>query len=69
MAVYLELFHEFPDRFLTGTDFVASFGKKVTQSIVIHGCLNMYIVGRQTNFAQEVLLKERIGFLKSNFLM
>jgi len=28
MAIYLELFHEFPDRFLTGTDFVASFGKK-----------------------------------------
>jgi len=28
MAIYLELFHEFPDRFLTGTDFVASFGHK-----------------------------------------
>jgi len=28
MAVYLELFHEFPDRFLTGTDFVASYGPK-----------------------------------------
>jgi len=28
MAIYLELFHEFPDRFLTGTDFVASFGQK-----------------------------------------
>ena len=28
MAIYLELFHEYSDRFLTGTDFVASFGKK-----------------------------------------
>jgi len=28
MAVYLELFHEFSDRFVTGTDFVASFGQK-----------------------------------------
>ena len=31
MAVYLELFHEFSDRFLTGTDFVASYGKKVNK--------------------------------------
>ena len=28
MAIYLELFHEYPDRFLTGTDFVASLGQK-----------------------------------------
>lgn len=28
MAIYLELFHEYPDRFLTGTDFVASMGQK-----------------------------------------
>ena len=28
MALYLELFNEFPDRFLTGTDFVASYGPK-----------------------------------------
>ena len=28
MAIYLGLFHEYPDRFLTGTDFVASLGPK-----------------------------------------
>jgi hypothetical protein len=28
MVLYLELFHEFSDRFVTGTDFVASFGDK-----------------------------------------
>jgi len=28
MAVYMDLFHEFADRFVTGTDFVASFGQK-----------------------------------------
>lgn len=28
MAIYLQLFHEYADRFLTGTDFVASLGPK-----------------------------------------
>merc|ERR1711963_1341821 len=26
MAIYLEMFHRFPDRFVTGTDFVSSMG-------------------------------------------
>jgi len=26
MAIYLEMFHEHPDRFITGTDFVSSIG-------------------------------------------
>ena len=28
MAVYLQLFQDYPERFLTGTDFVSSFGSK-----------------------------------------
>ena len=29
MALYLEMFHQLPDRFVTGTDFVSSNGSKV----------------------------------------
>ena len=28
MAIYLEMFHHYADRFVTGTDFVSSFGPK-----------------------------------------